>query len=223
METKALRRSGRTKDDRRARRFARLWAHLDQSVDEQIRHPKEVLLRDLPSQVLEIGPGTGSNMPYLTAGTRLLAVEPNVHFHEALRATAARHDIELDLHGGDLRSARLDDASQDVVISTLVLCSVADVPDTLDEIARILRPGGRLLFVEHVAAAPGTAQSIYQRLVRRPWRAIADGCDPCAATTVHLARSRLRLVDTHLERYGPALDPTNLVYWGTAVRDHDAS
>ena len=66
----------------------------------------------------------------------------------------------------------------DAVISTQVLCSVADPAKVLREIQRVLKPGGRFLFVEHVAAAPGTSLRHWQRLARPVSALLGDGCHP---------------------------------------------
>jgi SAM-dependent methyltransferase len=210
--------TGSVRNDRRARRFARVWRFIDAAADEQIRSAKAALLTDLPRQIVEVGPGRGANFAYFAKGTRVIALEPNPYFHDHLRSAAAARGIDLDLRAADVRASGLDDASQDLVVSTLVLCSVGDLDASLSEIHRILRPGGRLLFIEHVAAAPGTLQARYQRIVRRPWQALGDGCDPCAATVAALERSALTITDAHLERRGSNLDPTNLIYWGAAQR-----
>ena len=205
----------------RALGFAHLWRRIDADADAQIRPAKTALFSDLPREIVEIGPGCGANFPYFSAGTRVLAFEPNVYLHDDLRAAAARHGIELDLRASDLAAGRLPDGSQELVVSTLVLCSVRDPDATLAEIHRILRPDGRLLFIEHVAAAKGSRQARYQRLVRGAWRALADGCDPCARTAEALRASELTITSAKLERFGSNLDPTNLVYFGVAVKRDD--
>lgn len=202
---------------RRARRFARLWAGIDAAVDEQVRPAKHDVLVDLPAELVELGPGLGSNFPYYPAGTRVIAFEPNSHFHDGLHDAAREHDIELDLRPGALDGA-LEPESQDCVISTLVLCSVDDTDATLAEIHRVLRPGGRFVFIEHIGAPTGTAKARYQRVVRAPWRALADGCDTRADTDIRLERSGLVLESARRDSLGPRLDPTNLTYWGVARR-----
>jgi SAM-dependent methyltransferase len=204
------------RQDRRARRFARLWAGADRSIDDAIRPAKQALFADLPSTIVEIGSGLGPTFGYLRPGTRVIAFEPNHYFHDDLRARAVEHEIELELHGRPLDAELLGPESQQVVISTLVLCSVPDPAASLDDIWRVLAPGGRLLFIEHVISPPRTPRRVVQRLVRRPWMAIADGCDPCARTHEHLAASRFTIDDEHLEPFGSRFDPTNLTYWGVA-------
>jgi ubiquinone/menaquinone biosynthesis C-methylase UbiE len=72
----------------------------------------------------------------------------------------------------------VDDESVDAVVCTIVLCSVRDLSATLGEIRRVLRPGGRFVFMEHVAAPRGTGLRRVQRLLRPVWQFLADGCTP---------------------------------------------
>ncbi|MGI9658849.1 MAG: methyltransferase domain-containing protein [Gaiellaceae bacterium] len=202
----------------RSRMFARVWRMIDDSVDAQIRPAKADVLVDLPERLVEIGPGRGSNFSYYGDGTRVVAVEPNRLFHDDLRSSAHEHAVEVDVHGGDLSSARLPTASEDVVVSTLVLCSVPDADAELAEIRRVLRPGGRLVFIEHVAGEPGSATSVAQRVLRRPWRLMADGCDLCADTVDAIKNAGFVDVDAKRGRLGPAADPSSPMYWGVATR-----
>ena len=206
------------RSDRRARRFARLWAAMEGNVDEMSRPAKHALFADLPRDIVEIGPGRGANFAYYPAGSAVVALEPNVYFHDQLRAAAEDRGIEVDVRPTGLSGSGLADGSCDVVISTFVLCSVDDRDADLAEVHRILRPGGSLLFVEHVAAPPGSGRALVQRLLRRPWKAIGDGCDPHPDTVAALDRSGLTVEDTTLEPLGSVLDPTNPTYWGRAAK-----
>jgi SAM-dependent methyltransferase len=98
--------------------------------------------------------------------------------HPYLRATAAEHGLAVDLRLGQAEALPAADASLDAVVSTLVLCSVHDLQRTLAEVHRVLRPGGRFLFVEHVAAPEGSRLRIVQDLIRPPWQLFSDGCHP---------------------------------------------
>ena len=202
----------------RGRMLAWLWKHVGGSVDEQIRPAKSALLEDLPDRVVEIGPGRGANFSYYGAGTRVLGIEPNAAFHEPLAERASAEDIELETVAGDLRSAGLPAEPEDAIVSTHVLCSVGDVHAELAEIKRVLRPGGRLVFIEHVVAERGTARYWAQRVIRRPWRFIGDGCDMCNETRAALERAGFSELDGTLELLGSKADPTSLIYWGTATR-----
>ncbi len=130
-----------------------------------IAERKRGLLGRLEGDVLEIGPGTGANLEYYPATARLVGIEPNPHMHKYLRREAERLRREIEIRDGVAERLDVADASVDAVVSTLVLCSVNDQQATLAEVLRVLRPGGRFVFVEHVAApqeyferiAPGAA------------------------------------------------------------------
>lgn len=131
-----------------------------------------------PPVVVEIGAGAGPNAPHLPAGTRWIAIEPNVHFHGRLREKAEAHGLVAEIHAGLAETLPVADGVADAVVSTLVLCSVDDARQSLAEVRRVLRPGGRFVFVEHVAAPEGSIRRRLQRLFRAPWGVVADGCRP---------------------------------------------
>lgn len=137
---------------------------------------KARLFADLPETVVEIGPGTGANLRYYRPGTRLIAVEPAPQMHAALRREAERRDITLEIHASPAERMEMEDASVEAVVSTLVLCSVRDPREVLGEIRRVLQPGGRFVFIEHVAGDPGTRLHRLQGWLRRPWAWLCEGC-----------------------------------------------
>ncbi len=139
---------------------------------------KQALFADLQGTVVEIGPGTGLNLLYLPTDIHWIGVEPNAHLHKYIRAKASGKKRSIEIHAATLEALALADASVDAVISTLVLCSVADPAATLGEIRRVLKPGGRFFFIEHVIAPEGSFLRGLQRLVRPAWRLVADGCRP---------------------------------------------
>jgi ubiquinone/menaquinone biosynthesis C-methylase UbiE len=126
--------------------------------------------------VVEIGPGVGANLRYLPAGATLIAIEPNRYMHARLLAAAPEHGVTIDLRVRMAEHTGLPDASVDSVISSLVLCSVEDPASVLAEVKRILRPGGTFRFIEHVAAGRGTPTRVVQRMLRRPWAWLFEGC-----------------------------------------------
>ena len=145
-------------------------------LEWHLRPHKRRVFGQLPSEVVELGSGVGANLRYLSAGATLVAVEPNPHMHRRLRAAADRRGIRLELHDRVAERTDLGDHSVDCVISSLVLCSVADPAGVLAEVRRILRPGGSYHFVEHVAAATRTPTRVLQRVLRRPWAWTFEGC-----------------------------------------------
>jgi len=145
-------------------------------IEWNVRRHKRRIFADLPRTVVELGSGVGANLRYLSPGSTLVAVEPNVHMHGRLRAAAERHGVHLDLRDRVAERTDLPDRSVDSVISSLVLCTVTDPAEVLAEIRRILRPGGTYRFVEHVAAPTGTPTRALQRALRRPWAWTFEGC-----------------------------------------------
>src|SRR5690606_12864960 len=123
--------------------FAWLMARVSDRYNARFGAAKAELFADLRGTVLEIGPGTGPNLVYIPAGVHWIGVEPNRAMHAYLRAEAERMGREIELRAGRAERLDVDDASVDAVISTLVLCSVPDLDDTLEEVYRVLRPGGR--------------------------------------------------------------------------------
>ncbi len=158
--------------------MAFMLARFSGKHERHVADRKRVLLGELSGNVLEIGPGTGVNLRYYPATIRWIGIEPNPFMHPYLQREAERLGMEIELREG--RAERLDvpDHSIDAVVSTLVLCSVPEVPETLGEILRVLRPGGRFIFIEHVAAPPGTWLRRVQRWARPVSSALADGCCP---------------------------------------------
>jgi SAM-dependent methyltransferase len=160
----------------RGRFNAAFFRVLGPTLERSLLPHKRRVLADLPSTVVEIGSGVGANLPWLPEGGTLLAIEPNRAMHPDLERAAARHGIRLDLRERTAEATGLPDASADVVISSLVLCSVPDPEAVLAEIRRILRPGGTFRFVEHVAAPAGSALRRLQGITRRPWSWTFEGC-----------------------------------------------
>jgi SAM-dependent methyltransferase len=145
-------------------------------INWNMRKRKANVFANLPPTVVEIGPGVGANMRYLSARSRLIAVEPNPYMQTRLSRAARAAGVDLQIRSVVAERIDLPDASADAVISSLVLCSVRDPDLVLAEIRRILRPGGRFSFAEHVAAKRGTPTRWTQRLLRRPWAWVFEGC-----------------------------------------------
>lgn len=171
------------------RYFAWLMDHVSDRYNRALGHHKRALLSDLEGTVVEIGPGTGPNLPFFPPNVHWIGLEPNLGMHARLRAVAERLGLDVELRRGSAHCIDLDTASVDAIVSTLVLCSVPDLDTTLHEIHRVLRPGGRLLFLEHVAAEHGSWLRRIQTLVRPVWRTLNDGCRPDRETARAIARA----------------------------------
>lgn len=149
---------------------------------------RKALMRDLTGTVLEIGAGAGANVVFVPSGVRWIGLEPNPYLRDRLRQAAARL---RDAHAvaGTAERIPLADGTVDVVVSTLVLCSVADQDRVLAEVRRVLRPGGRFVFCEHVAAPRGTWSRRGQRLIAPITRRFDAGCDPARETGAAIERA----------------------------------
>jgi ubiquinone/menaquinone biosynthesis C-methylase UbiE len=140
-------------------------------------------------RVLEIGAGTGANLPHYPAAVDELTVtEPD----EAMLRRASRRHARGTRAATLLRASAQDlpfpSASFDAVACTAVLCSVPDQDAALAEIRRVLRPGGQLLFTEHVRS-DDPVRARWQDRLERPWRMLAGGCHPNRDTGAALARA----------------------------------
>jgi len=125
--------------------------------------------------VLEIGAGTGTNLPYYGADVHLALLEPSPYMARRLEQKAqalGRRATVVQESGERLPFA---DAAFDSVVCTFVLCSVDDVPQVLREVRRVLRPGGAFYFLEHVAAPGGWTRRL-QAWLTPAQRLLVDGC-----------------------------------------------
>ncbi|XP_028929486.1 methyltransferase-like protein 7A isoform X1 [Ornithorhynchus anatinus] len=182
------------------RRFTALY-------NEQMAGPKRELFGGLEARartpgrlaLLELGCGTGANFAFYPAGCGVTCVDPNPHFERFVARSLAEHRqvrVERFVVSAGERMAQVDDASMDVVVCTLVLCSVRSQEDILREVFRVLRPGGAFYFLEHVAAEPNTWTAFWQQVLAPTWQLIFDGCDLTRETWKPLERagfSRLQL------------------------------
>lgn len=178
----------------RQRLFAYMTAHSGDNYENTIAPRKQALLGNLHGAVLEIGPGTGPNLRYYPSDVRWTGVEPNPfmypHLLQALQALDWTQD-RYKIVSGDLHSSRLpvDDESVDAVVGTLVLCSVTNPDESLREIIRVLKPGGKFVFIEHVAAQRRTGLRTIQNLIQPVWSFAGGGCHPNRETWETISRA----------------------------------
>lgn len=183
---------------RRAAWFKRLHARLlakgNGSYDAAMAPRKRALFGDLTGTVLEIGAGAGANLDFLRREVHWIGIEPNPFAHEFLRERTRALALSAELHVAPAERLPVADASVDAVVCSLVLCTVHDVATTLAEVRRVLKPGGRFAFLEHVAGQPGSRERRMQRVFRAPWRVIGDGCHPDRDTAVAIRSAGFRTV-----------------------------
>ncbi|MFH0241099.1 class I SAM-dependent methyltransferase [Streptomyces sp. HK10] len=159
--------------------FARYYARFAPAVDERagIGAHRAELLAGLSGRVVEVGAGSGLNFGRYPAAVReVVAVEPEPLLRRAAEDAAAHAAVPVRVVPGVAEDLPLDSGAFDAAVVSLVLCSVRDPGRALAEIRRVLRPGGRLCFYEHVRA-DGTAMALVQRtLDRTVWPHLFGGC-----------------------------------------------
>ena len=166
-------------------RLSRGWARVGAVVYDPflwlgerrgMRDRRRRLLSDATGRVLEIGAGTGLNLEhYPSTVTELVLSEPESLMRRRLARRVRRGARPVRVKDASAEALPFPDASFDTVVSTLVLCTVPDPVAALSEVRRVLRPGGRLLFCEHVRADSPT-MARWQGRLASPWAAFAQGC-----------------------------------------------
>lgn len=158
--------------------FARLWSLMSRHEPAEIRRHRDELLAGLTGRVIEVGAGAGSNFAHYPATVEeVVAVEPEPYLRERARAAAAaRADVRIEVLDGVADHLPVEDASFDAAVACLVLCTVPDQAHALAELRGVLRPGGELLFYEHVLSDQ-PALALSQRVVDRVfWPRAFGGC-----------------------------------------------
>ena len=179
---------------------------------------KKDLLGDLHGTVVEIGPGSGVNFDYLPKDIEWIGVEPNEAFHKTLQDKAKRLGLNARLVKGTAQGIPLPDGSADAVVCTLVLCSVPDPGAVAREIVRILKPTGKLAFIEHVAAQEGTGLRKAQNLLNPINRFFADGCNCNRETWSILEHAGFSSLDLHHQVVKEAMSIHSPHIMGIATR-----
>lgn len=159
----------------RQRLFAAIYELLSRPIEPKLAPFRQRVAGQARGDVLEIGAGTGANLPYYPAEVRLAVVEPNPFMARRLARKAAARGRALDLRVQRGETLPFPDASFDTVVCTLVLCSVTEQTRVLSEIRRVLRPGGVFRFFEHVIAEDVRLRR-WQRRLTPFWSRLGDGC-----------------------------------------------
>lgn len=159
-----------------------LLAKFEDGLNEEVGTHKSKHIGSLAGTVVEIGAGNGANFRYYPSGVRVVAYEPNPHMHDRLHASARAHAVDVELRAVSAERLDFEDDTVDAVVCTLVLCTVPDPGAVVSEVQRVLKPGGRFFFIEHVAAQPGTFLRRMQDLLHGPWRYVFEGCHTNRAT-----------------------------------------
>ena len=142
-------------------RLKRVWEKEAPTYDRRMGFFERVLFGDgrqwvcsrASGQVLEVGVGTGRNFPFYPEGVRLTCIDLSLPMLEIARKRADELGVDADLREGDAQQLSFPDTSFETVVCTLSLCNIPDDRRAIAEMKRVLRPGGRLLLLDHVRAS----------------------------------------------------------------------
>jgi ubiquinone/menaquinone biosynthesis C-methylase UbiE len=157
--------------------FAALYDPMGASAERRwLGERRRRLLAGARGAVLEIGGGTGANLAHYRDVDRVTVAEPDPFMRKRLGQKLADVRVPVEVSDAGAEALPFPDGSFDTVVSTLVLCTVPNQEAALDEVWRVLRPGGRLLFIEHVRAEGSTAR--WQDRLEHLWGWLFAGCHP---------------------------------------------
>ncbi|MGB2694159.1 MAG: class I SAM-dependent methyltransferase [Dehalococcoidia bacterium] len=177
---------------------------------------RRIIVGEAHGRVLEIGVGTGASFSYYPHDAQVIGIEPDPYM--LARAEGRRADDgfdQIELRQAPAEQLPFEDASFDHVVSTLVLCTVRDVPQALAEARRVLRPGGTLRFFEHVRNDESRFWGVIQDAIVPIWSWIGAGCHPNRRTEQAIADAGFAIESVERARAGPG---TPAIY-GVARRD----
>ena len=182
------------------------------------RKQREKIVPLASGDVLEVGFGSGLNLPFFDRGkvTKLWGLEPSTGMRKLAdkRIKDSGIDVELiDLPGEEIP---LQDNSVDTVLVTYTLCTIPDALSALDGMRRVLKPGGRLLYCEH-GKAPDNSVQRWQERLNPTWKRFAGGCNMNRDIPELLGRAGFSIVDDN-RMYIPGLRALSYNFWGSAVR-----
>lgn len=209
---------GRIYDATWGRAFSVFYDRLLKGTEEAgLRDRRRAVLAAASGRTIDIGAGTGANLglfPEATDG--IVMAEPDPHMTKRLRSRIAEAGADVELVEAGAERLPFGDDSFDTAVFTLVLCTVPDPRAALSEAARVLKPGGQLLFVEHVRSPePGVAR--WQDRLEKPWELFADGCRCNRDTVASIEASPLTLDSVERGELPKSPPLTRPLVWGRAT------
>jgi len=181
--------------------FARAFPAMSRAMEHGgMADRRKALLASLAGDVIEIGAGTGANFShYPDTVTRVLAVEPEPRLRAVAAAAADAVPVPIEVTDGMAGALPAADASYDAAVVSFVLCTVPDEAAALAEIRRVLRPGGRLCFLEHVRADSAGIRRVQRMLDATIWPRLFGGCHLSYDTAAAIERAGFTI--SRLEKF----------------------
>lgn len=174
------------------------------------------LVGDLEGEVLEIGAGTGADLPHYRKASRVVASEPDPAMRRRLASQVEKASVPVEIRDSAAEPLPDPDDSFDAVVYGLVLCTVPDLDRALAEAARVLNPDGRLVVLEHVRGSGRLAT--WQDRLDPLWSRIAAGCHPNRDTRAAIERAGFAFRQFEAFQPLPGWIPTSPMIEGAATR-----
>lgn len=177
---------------------------------------RELVVPRARGTVLEVGIGSGLNLPFYDASKvgLVIGIDPSGPLRRRAAPAAAQAPFDVELHGASAEEIHLDDESVDTVVITYTLCSIPDAERAAREMARVLKRGGELLFCEH-GQSPEPSVRQWQRWANPAWKRVSGGCHLGRDIPGLLASGGFALTDVG-EGYIPGWKPACYNWWGVA-------
>lgn len=202
--------------------FAAAYDHLMKPAERtEFPEHREYLVSDLRGAVLDLGAGTGAMFPYFESAMdrdptlALHAIEPDPNMRRRAERKAEELDLDVEIRPETAESLAYADDSFDVVVASLVFCTIPDVEAALDEVARVLEPGGEFRVFEHVRGDGWLAH--LQDAIAPVWRGVGAGCNLNRDTAATIGSDdRFEVAD--LDELDVGMPPATPFVRGTFVR-----
>lgn len=183
--------------------------------NKEARRYRERVIPQATGRVLEVGIGSGLNLPFYGAGVEhLFALEPSPQLQRMARRRTKGTRFAIEFLDRSAEEIPLDRGCVDTVVTTWTLCTIPDAVRALQEMKRVLKPGGVLLFVEH-GLAPDASVRAWQHRLNPLWNRIGGGCNLNREIDDLIAQSGFRLADLETE-YAKGPKPMSFIYCGRA-------
>ena len=178
------------------------------------------LLQQVNGMVLEVGAGTGANIKYYPEQvSQLVLAEPDKHMRKHLKKYIAGQRREgVSVISSTAEKIDADDETFDFIVSTLVCCSVTNLASSLAEFRRVLKPDGRLVFLEHVAAPEGTSRRRWQDRINPIWKLLMGNCHLNRQTEQAIIKAGFNLINIERQSMRKALPIVRPTIRGVAVK-----
>ena len=186
-----------------------------------LRAWREELLKQVHGNVLEIGAGTGANIEFYNESvTRLVLSEPDKHMRSLLVDKADNSGLkDVVVSSSSAETLEVNEASFDFVVASLVCCSVRNPEAALSQIHRVLKPGGSLVFIEHVGADKDSGIRKWQNRINPFWRRLAGNCHLNRDTERTIVAAGFELSDIKRERMQKIIPLVSPTIRGFAVKN----